>query len=111
MTTDDTNKGHNVKVMLGWSGETDNVWRKVDVTVDDTDLVRMLNEWDIEVSDLTVSTKATFQLLQNEAETLLLKKLLDYGYPEGTARPRMDKLQTQNHAILTALGDKVRAKA
>lgn len=98
---------HNVKVMLGWSGETDrNVWRKCDVTVDDTDLVRLLVERDISFANSEISTKATFQLLQNEAETLLLKKMLDHGYPQDTARQRMDQLQSQNDAILTALAAK-----
>lgn len=101
-----------MQVRLGWSGEIEpNVWRKADIGLDDNDLNRMLIEADVPTHvgpapvwlTTELSTKVCFQLLQNEAEILLMKKLMTLGYPADKASDKIIALEAENNHILAAL--------
>ena len=93
-----------MRVRMGWTGELDETWQKVDVSLDEVDLVRLLTE--AGVGDGVVerlSTKIAFRLLKNEAEFLLLTRLRELGYPEQAATQRQGLLAGQNEAVLAVL--------
>ena len=63
-----------MQVMIGWTGETEpNRWRKIEVTLDETDLLRMLKENDLFSDGLT--TVDVFKLLEIEANRLVLSEI------------------------------------
>lgn len=104
-----------MQVRVGWSGEIgNNVWRKADVELDEIDLYRMLSEAEVVSGDgesdtrvmNQISTKVAFQLLQAEAETVLLSKLVSMGYEVTKANERIAKFQAQNEHVLAALRNK-----
>lgn len=96
-----------MRVRQGWSGETEtNVWQKVDIDLDETDLFRLFNGAGGYNNFPTLSalgTEVAHKLLSNEAEILLLNKLVDLGYPKDTAKERQSLLTGQNQAIIAAL--------
>lgn len=108
---DEHNGGGDVQVRLGWSGEIEpNVWRKTDVELDENDLFRMLVEHEVCGCGVTeeqiverLPTKVCFQLLQTEAEALLMKKLLTMGYPADKATGRIVHLEAENKQLLDAM--------
>ncbi len=100
-----------MNVRLGWSGEVDpNIWRKVDVSVDETDLRRILIAAGLPETDLyTVPTSLVFILLENEAERLLLAQLTSrHGYPAEMARTRLAELATARTTALATLREHLR---
>jgi hypothetical protein len=76
---------------MGWSGETEsNVWQKLDIELEQDDLIRIFRENDLpDGLHERLPTKVCYQLLQNEAETLLLAKLKTMGYPVDRANARI----------------------
>lgn len=94
-----------MQVRLGWSGEIEpNVWRKADVTMDDFDLDRLLTQAGLPSFDTgALSTKVCFQLLQAEAELLLMGKLMNLGYPKAKASAKILQLEAENTHILKAI--------
>lgn len=94
---------------MGWSGETQtNVWQKVNVELEQEDLLRLLVEYQIPEELVTrLPTKLLFQLLQNEAECLLLNKLRTLGYPLDKANARMAVLLGQTNEIVAAVRDQL----
>jgi hypothetical protein len=83
-----------VRVRLGWSGEIDSRWHKVDVELEEEDLQRMFYAADLPVDHhWNMSTKVCFHLLKNEAEVLLLSKLVGQGYPADKAAARQQVLE------------------
>lgn len=97
-----------MQVRLGWTGEIEpNRWSKVDITVDEGDLTRLLDQAEVAADvQARLPTKIVFQLLQNEAETLLLGKLVQEGYPADKAKERRSKLDDQSQFLLTRLRGK-----
>lgn len=93
-----------MRVRLGWSGEIDSKWHKVDVELEEDDLQRMFYAADIGAKASTVSTKVAFHLLKNEAEVLLLTKLVAQGYPADKASARQKVLEDQIALILGRVG-------
>ncbi len=94
-----------VRVRMGWSGETEpNTWQKVDVELEQEDLLRLFRENDLPV-DLgdRLPTKVCFALLQNEAEMLLLNKLRGLGYPTAKANARIAVLLGGSDEIIKAV--------
>lgn len=94
-----------MRVRLGWSGETEpNVWQKADVSLEEEDLARLLREQELpeSVQD-KLPTAVCFQLMQNEAEFLLLTRLIVLGYPKQTAAERIGVLAANSKVIVTAL--------
>lgn len=83
-----------MRVRMGWSGETDsNVWQKFDVELEQDDLIRIFRENDLpDGLHERLPTKVCYQLLQNEAEMLLLSKLRAFGYPHDKASSRIAEL-------------------
>lgn len=80
-----------MQIKHGWSGEYEtNRWGKFDVELDETDLRRILFAEGALIDDVAkIQPRHAFALLQAEAETLLLLKMISaYSYPvtEGTAR-------------------------
>lgn len=98
-----------MRVRMGWSGETEsNVWQKLDVELEQDDLVRIFRENDLpDGLHERLPTKVCFQLLQNEAETLLLGKLRRMGYPEGTANARIAQLLGSTGEIVATIKQKL----
>lgn len=98
-----------MRVRMGWSGETQtNVWQKVNVELEQEDLLRLLVEYQIPDELVTrLPTKLLFQLLQNEAECLLLNKLRTLGYPPDKANARMAVLLGQTNEIVAAVRDQL----
>jgi len=98
-----------VRVRMGWSGETQpNTWQKVDIELEQEDLVRIFRENDLP-DDLhtRLPTKVCYTLLQNEAETLLLSKLRTLGYPVEKANARMAVLMGSSNEIVTQIQQKL----
>lgn len=91
-----------MQVRVGWSGETEpNQWKKADVTVDEGDLARILSEHGI-LNDIAdrLPTRLVFHLMQNEAEILLMMRLIGQGYPTDKANARIAALNGTNDGIL-----------
>lgn len=91
-----------MRVRMGWSGETEsNVWQKVDIELENEDLLRIFRENDLPdgLSD-RLPTKVCYQLVQNEAETLLLTKLRTLGYPMDKANNRIAQLMSSSTEII-----------
>lgn len=100
-----------VRVHQGWSGEIDgNVWRKVDVELEEPDLIRLLHEHRIpaEVSE-RLPARVAFDLLHNEAEALLLQKLTQFGYPLDKAAARIAALYEINQHTYNAIREQLAA--
>ncbi len=105
--------GNTVKVRLGWSGEVEsNVWRKADVTLDETDLERMLRQADMDpsVADRLNNTIA-HMLLDNAGEILLTRKLMQLGYPAEAGTERINTLEARNEALLDELKSRLTVPA
>lgn len=83
---------------MGWSGETaSNVWNKVDVELEQDDLIRLFREHDLpDGLHERLPTKLCYTLLQNEAEMLLLNRLTYLGYDQGNSRIAVLLGSTQN---------------
>lgn len=94
-----------MRVRLGWSGEIEpNVWSKADVELEEEDLQRMFYAADLPVDHhWNVPTKICFHLLKNEAEALLLARLITQGYPQDKAEARIATLEQQNAVLLNAV--------
>lgn len=90
---------------MGWSGETDSsTWQKVDIELEQEDLLRLFRENDLPVElNERLPTKVCFQLLQNEAEILLLRKLVSLGYPADKANVRIGQALGSSNEIITAI--------
>ena len=94
---------------MGWSGETEsNVWQKLDVELEQDDLVRIFRENDLpDGLHERLPTKVCYQLLQNEAETLLLTKLKSIGYPVETANARIAVMLGSTNEIVNTIKTKL----
>lgn len=100
-----------VRVRMGWSGETQpNTWQKVDIELEEEDLHRLMQENDLpdRLQD-KLPTRVCYQLLQNEAEVMLLNKLKFYGYPVDKANARQAVLAGSSHEILAAIKNQLTA--
>ncbi len=79
-----------MQVMQGFSGEVKpSQWAKVDVTLTETDIMRVLIGAGIEIAPEKVPLAIAWQILDAEAERFILVKLIrKYGYQvdEGKAR-------------------------
>jgi hypothetical protein len=94
-----------MRVRMGWSGETEpNTWQKVDIELEEQDLLRMMQQNDLPagIQD-RLPTKVCYRLLQNEAEMMLLDKLQTVGYPPDKAAPRLAALITMNNQIVDSI--------
>lgn len=100
-----------MRVRHGWSGQTKrDVWAKFDVELEEDDLRRILAEADIAPSSHTgmfASTMAVsecFQLLENEAERLVIAKLTHrYGFPHDEAAAKLAALAQEKNKIISRL--------
>lgn len=94
-----------MRVRLGWSGETEsNTWHKVDIELEEEDLTRLLRENQLpEELSARLPTKVCFQLMQNDAEVLLLAKLRNLGYPHDKANARIATLIDGSNEIIAAV--------
>lgn len=97
--------GVHVRVRMGWSGETEsNVWQKVDVELEQDDMVRLFREHDLpDGLHERLPTKVCFQLVQNEAEMCLLTKLKGIGYPPDRANARLAVLLGSTNEIVSTI--------
>jgi hypothetical protein len=80
-----------VQIRQGWSGQVatnPDRWAKFDVSLDETDLTRLLLAAQIPVERLSaVPPRLVFQLLEIEAEILVYAKLVTrYGCPPQNAK-------------------------
>lgn len=98
-----------MRVRLGWSGETsNNTWQKVDVELEEEDLIRLLREADLpDELNQRLPAKVCYQLLQNEGEILLLLKLKNLGYPAEQADTRIGQLLAVSRDIVEAIKTKL----
>lgn len=95
-----------MQVRQGWSGETaPNRWGKVDVTVDEGDLRRILTAAGLgDVDPVDVPVTVAFQLLDAESEWLLLAKLITrFGHGDDASRARMAELAASRSKTLDKL--------
>lgn len=96
-----------MQVMQGWSGEVQpNRWAKVDVTLSEVDLSRILAGAGIELPADRLPLSLAWQLLEAEAERFVLAKLIrSHGYPGEQGKARLLELAQTNRDLLA----KVRA--
>lgn len=102
-----------MRIRVGWSGETQsNRWEKVDVELEEEDLQRLVRENGFP-EDLhnRLPVKVCFQLLQNEAEVLLLSKLKMLGYPIDKASARMAVLMGSTQEIVGQIRERLAVAA
>lgn len=94
-----------VRIRVGWSGETQtNVWQKVSIELEQEDLLRLFRENELpEELNERVPTKVCYQLLQNEAESLLLNKLKFLGFPPDKAAARTAVLAGSSAEIISTI--------
>ncbi len=93
-----------MQVRQGWSGEVEpNRWAKFDVELDENDLRRLFIEAGIDfVTDLT--TAEAFQLLETEAERLVIVKLITrYNYPQAEGSVKLQRLPAARNVIIDAI--------
>ncbi len=76
-------------------------WRKLEVSVNDEDFVRLCTEWD--VSHVSATEAQRFRALANLAQRLLLQRMMALG---GVSR---EEAQTEARRV-TAERDKIRAE-
>ncbi len=88
-----------MQVRIGWSGEVEpNRWAKVDVTLEELDLRRVLREHEV-YAEPTVTL--AYQLMSAEGEILLTSKLVQrFGMSVGEGKDRIEKLRTTRDTIL-----------
>jgi len=103
-----------VKVHHGWSGEVaPNKWVKFYVALDEDDFRRMLTRSGIRASDDVrwgIQLTAVYQLLELEAERLVLYKLITrYGYDPAEGRAKIADLGRQIDERLAAIKAGVKA--
>lgn len=100
-----------MRVRMGWSGETEsNTWQKFDIELEHEDLERVLMEHGFEPTiGQRLPTQVCYQLLQNEAERLLVTKLTSFGYPADKATSRIAVLVGQTRDIVGAINAKLAA--
>lgn len=95
-----------MRVRTGWSGEIEpNVWVKVDVDLDETDLRRILITAKLapELADI-LSTTVVFQLLEAEAECLIIAKLVArYGQPVENVAEKLSAHRRTKEKIIAAI--------
>jgi len=67
-----------MQILVGWSGETANAnWRRVDLTLDETDFRRLCLEYGIPVESIQdAPVSKIFGLLEIEAQRLLMAELI-----------------------------------
>lgn len=96
---------------MGWSGETESsTWQKFDIELEQEDLERVLRENGMpEGMHERLPTQVCYQLLQNEAEKLLVTKLTSYGYPAEKAGGRVASLVAQTNNIVETIKSKLAA--
>ncbi len=89
-----------MEIRHGWSGETQpGRWAKFAVTLQEEDLRRMLGAGHESLRNL--STGRAFQLLELEAERLILVKLVTrYGYDPADGKTSIDDLETRKRALI-----------
>ena len=97
--------GEIVRVRMGWSGEVEsNVWQKLDVELEQDDLIRLFREHDLpDGLHERLPTKVCYQLVQNECELLLLTRLKALGYPAERANNRMAVLLGSTKEIVDTI--------
>lgn len=79
-------------------------WKKVEVEVDESDLLSLLDEADIEVSRNKIKTKHAFALLTSEAELLLLQSMVQsFNVPADQVREDADKMKAQKELVFSRL--------
>lgn len=90
-------------VRTGWSGEVEpNVWRKVDVELEEADLQRLMLEQSLPYDfHERLPVPVAFELLQAHAEILLLRKLTTLGYPTDKAIARIKELAEGMASIIS----------
>ena len=98
-----------MRVRMGWSGETEsNVWQKISVELEEQDLDRIVMENELPGGiQANLPAIVCFKLLQNNAEILLLNKLVGLGYPTGKAAARIAVLTNENNEIANAVKKKL----
>lgn len=85
-----------MNILVGWSGElSSGVWRKFDISFDETDLYRILSDWELDIEPKAMKQALIFQILNNEAETFLTAKLSTYGV-EGAQEKLEELARTRN---------------
>lgn len=86
-----------MQVRHGWSGEyAPNTWGKVDVYLDETDLLRILAENNIGLRPEQAPLVVTFKLLDAEAQRLLLAILVNrYRYSVEDGKRQMAQMVEQ----------------
>jgi len=98
-----------VQVRQGWSGEVSpNRWGKLDVTLDEGDLQRILIAAGLgEINPADVPIVLAFQILDAESERLLLAKLISrFGYESEEHRQRLGDLSVARFSVL----DRIKAQ-
>jgi len=88
-----------VLVRHGWSGEVQpNVWAKIDITLEEEDLRRILGPGYRDLPGLT--TAVAYQLLELECERLVMAKLVTrHGYNPVEGAAKIGELDQQKNAI------------
>lgn len=98
-----------MRVRTGWSGETQsNVWQKVAIELEEDDLARMLMEHGLpSFLHERLPALVAYELLQSQADILLLRKLITLGYPQDKALTRVNELSQMIAAIMASAHEKI----
>lgn len=90
-----------MRVSIGWTGEIDGAWHKAKVQLEEEDLRRLMSEHGMpDGFERILSTRICDELLQNEAEVLLLQRLARFGHESSAKR---DLLTDKNRRIIAAV--------
>lgn len=95
-----------MRVGQGWSGEVKpNVWAKVNIELDDSDIQRVLNEENLHNLAVTdVPTDLAYQLLDILAERYVMAKLIhSHGFDPEKGMGRMMELDVNRRKVLGQL--------
>lgn len=99
-----------MQVRVGNSVEmADGSWRKQDITLDEDDLFRLLEEANCDVGQTNISSQEAFQILEAEAQRLLLAMMITrYSTMMRSSEniAQVEAYKTQRDSLLNALRKK-----
>lgn len=95
-----------MNVRLGWSGEIQGTWTKMDIEVDDTDLLLFFEENEIDPEAHTYTSLQKFKILYTTAEKYVqLQKMSKFPaiFDNIDGRNELGKLLTEQRNIANAI--------
>lgn len=91
-----------MRIRHGWSGEyQSNHWGKLDVSLGEEDVFRLLEEAGIDAATADLTTTEAYVLLNSEAQRLLIAGMMErYEYPAQQGKDEIALHSTHRKSVL-----------